>query len=1623
MRKLVKMFKGLPPQVRSLIMMAGIGSPVGVIYLLQRTLFKGKPIFYVIIAVLIVVVVLALLALIISKIFGRGKGKRSKKMAADLADGSQGGPVSIDVGAAIKANNDKFFGAIKDMKKNVGLNIYELPWYIVMGAPGCGKTRLINEGGLTFSTGKPEGYQLGTLNYNWWFSEDAIFIDMAGRLCDPQDDSDRREWQAFLNTIEKGRKGYPINGAILCVSADHLLEDSPEKHEEAANTSLERLRDLQTKLGVTFATYLIVTKCDKILGFMQYFDRAERDITIKNQMFGWSRPGEFNEAYDPEGFHDDFGGLYARLNELRLRRLNDDSDEIDLGLSFGFPEEFREMLEPLKIYVRTLFPLIKKKSRAIKNLIFRGVYFTSATQEGSLILKHLTERLGEEAASQFPPLDLYPNKRPHFIKDVLLKKAIPEHGLVFRNENEVVRNRKLAKLLKIGGVGLAVILFSVFGLSLYSFSKVIGTPRDRAGDIVLQAEVRVPAEIALKRATEVDEDIDNLTEHRLAATMLAFPASWRGPIDHLWRIHGWLIENVVIAETLREVEIALRSGKPLGADDEVYRDALRAYLGWLACANKESGFSAVVRADTFEMMYRLVQKNDSSIANKAGYVDQVSNYFAHLRDGRNPAALLLREDTGELARAFAPKATVKEAIGHAYKYYAGLASLEEGNTTAAFNQWVRIWKGCGDVESRYTRMIENDGDAARAITSLDGLATYKEGIGKSVGDFSTALDQCVWNDGNKIPDLAEVLLAQRQAWIDFHGKLNEAYTENCSGADDDVLAWINSFVDGHESLNRVTLDALFFKNLKARHILGPNAVLSKESFDVERFKNLVRKVYDNYSDIIVFTEGDTGESDTLMLTSTAQEVRRGLTKLIEDLDELETDVPDGVSGQSIANWVRQLEDLIEPEDEGSPAMSLTEALKGSTYWSPGALQQFDGDVRTIIRRGGGTRLLRTIAKTLGATGNWGISELVVPSERLAVGPSPFFIRPPQETAGAGTRPAGQSLGAEVPKATKRKSRRGKLNLAPRTSATKAKSRTPSRRRSSGQIATIPKCVTHEFLEEQAQLWADLLYWLAEDSDYFLRDPSDQTALNLQCQQLVEDKIKDHLAEHVAAWSNAYEDFEFKAMDDLLEEIQSWDDLTGKLGTSKRKRSPKPINAVAGHFDTALLDLLGNLVWANYLQSVGQDWWANLPDRDADGDLWAWGDLHNWMVDALETNWAEENGGFALNPSMGEDPSDDFYFNPWGHISGRFVDAWDVLADELNGARVLTLPTTKRSRKPKALPEIHWGELQRLRNEYALDDEEKITGALVEFEHLAKTLLSHEISQQLVSIQERLLKYAPDQSADGWPYLNSTPDTEDGMKTVDFKAFLAFLDEVQRAQDYYRGLEESLDGPLRDERFEFYQACERWREFFKPNNAKEPEKLLITVKGLGTIHATEDFGLRKMEDANQFYTFLTLRCSGITWGVDPPSEAEPDVLKVNTHSLSGAQHPQNLVWTWSEGAANTEVTVALEGGRQATINDRAQTWPNVSTTIGRSSPLAICAYLQNYAKPTSRKQWHTQHGFNMKVKLTSMSRQSLLDIKGLPEGLKTGQLPMGEHVEFMLDREMPEPITPLYGRDAPVAMER
>lgn len=62
--------------------------------------------------------------------------------------------------------------------------LYQLPWYVIIGAPGAGKTTALVNSGLHFPLadrfGKSALRGVGrTRNCDWWFTNDAVLLDTA----------------------------------------------------------------------------------------------------------------------------------------------------------------------------------------------------------------------------------------------------------------------------------------------------------------------------------------------------------------------------------------------------------------------------------------------------------------------------------------------------------------------------------------------------------------------------------------------------------------------------------------------------------------------------------------------------------------------------------------------------------------------------------------------------------------------------------------------------------------------------------------------------------------------------------------------------------------------------------------------------------------------------------------------------------------------------------------------------------------------------------------------------------------------------------------------------------------------------------------------------------------------------------------------------------------------------------------------------------------------------------------------------------------------------------------------------------------------------------------------------
>ena len=267
-----------------------------------------------------------------------------------------------------------------------GRYVYELPWYVIIGAPGVGKTTALLNSGLSFPLAKQFGASAirgigGTRNCDWWFTNEAVFIDTAGRYTTHGSDAkvDKAEWLGFLSLLKKYRTQQPINGVLVALSVSDMLELNHEGRLAYAATLRRRLDELRIDLGMTFPVYLLVNKCDLLLGFDEYFSMLDRDG--REQVWGVTLPFASENEFELDQKHisKEISLLRARIANGLIDTLQNEPDVNRRTLIYTFPQQFNVLTQLLE----EMLPEIFAASRYSAAPLLRGIYFTSATQEGT----------------------------------------------------------------------------------------------------------------------------------------------------------------------------------------------------------------------------------------------------------------------------------------------------------------------------------------------------------------------------------------------------------------------------------------------------------------------------------------------------------------------------------------------------------------------------------------------------------------------------------------------------------------------------------------------------------------------------------------------------------------------------------------------------------------------------------------------------------------------------------------------------------------------------------------------------------------------------------------------------------------------------------------------------------------------------------------------------------------------------------------------------------------------------------------------------------------------------------------------------------------------------------------
>jgi len=278
--------------------------------------------------------------------------------------------------------------------------LYQLPWYVIIGAPGAGKTTALLNAGLQFPLAGEFGRGAikgvgGTRNCDWWFTDRAVLLDTAGRYTTHEADrlADRRAWEGFLVLLARARPRQPLNGVLVAVSVNDLLAFDKVQRAQHAATLRARLDELRAAVGIRIPIYLLLTKCDLLPGFLDSFlafDKRERD-QVWGTTFDFA-DSDAGRAVDQ--FPAAFEQLAERLHDGLVERMQGERDPQRRARIFSLPRQFTCLGAALNELVRNTFgpgPSSVRHGPAC----LRGIYFTSGTQEGTPIDRTLSA-LGRE---------------------------------------------------------------------------------------------------------------------------------------------------------------------------------------------------------------------------------------------------------------------------------------------------------------------------------------------------------------------------------------------------------------------------------------------------------------------------------------------------------------------------------------------------------------------------------------------------------------------------------------------------------------------------------------------------------------------------------------------------------------------------------------------------------------------------------------------------------------------------------------------------------------------------------------------------------------------------------------------------------------------------------------------------------------------------------------------------------------------------------------------------------------------------------------------------------------------------------------------------------------------------
>lgn len=427
------------------------------------------------------VIVAVLLTIVIWKIVRARRAAKEIERALSAQADQHAARARPDLQADIESLKGEFIravGALKSSKlggKRPSEALYALPWYMIIGPPGSGKSTALRNSGLRFpylskSGGAVQGVG-GTRNCQWWMTNDAVILDTAGRYT--TEDSDRDEWLAFLDLIKKNRTKAPINGVLVAIAITDLSEVHAEEVVSQAREIRARVDEVMSKLEMVVPVYVLFTKCDLLPGFVETFgDLGGKE---RGQIWGFTFPAS-KKVPDPAGaFAQNFTDLAQTVERRALRRMTEERRMEARDKIYEFPQYFEPLRDTLAMFVAELLA----ENIYSESPIMRGCYFTSGTQEGrpiDRIMNSMAEAFGIQPRIAYTAPQV--EAKSYFLGDLFQKVIFPDKNIASRTAARIRKQRLVAHGIAAALIAVACGLAVLPVLSFRDNKAMLSDSRD-----------------------------------------------------------------------------------------------------------------------------------------------------------------------------------------------------------------------------------------------------------------------------------------------------------------------------------------------------------------------------------------------------------------------------------------------------------------------------------------------------------------------------------------------------------------------------------------------------------------------------------------------------------------------------------------------------------------------------------------------------------------------------------------------------------------------------------------------------------------------------------------------------------------------------------------------------------------------------------------------------------------------------------------------------------------------------------------------------------------------------------------------------------------------------------------